>query len=339
MDTLSACSKVIYYRRGIRYIIAMQSVVFGPVPSRRLGFSLGVDLIPRKYCSFDCIYCQLGSSGKVDVERRSFLDPASVVEQVLRAARDASKVDHITLSGSGEPTLNRDIGWIIAKLKQEVPLPVAVITNGSLLHLPEVRKDLLRADVVLPSLDAADAATFNKINRPHKSLSLSELLEGLKAFRREYRGKVWLEVMLIRNINNSRQHIEMLRQIIDGIAFDRVQLNTVARPPAEKTAKAVRSAELLSTAQFLGNRCEVIAGGPEKKATAKVSRHWEESLLAILKRRSLSVEDIVALTGASAYRAREELEKLMKERKVEAVTLGGRRFYVAGEEEGSEGAK
>jgi len=312
----------------------MNSLVFGPVPSRRLGFSLGVDVIPRKYCTFDCIYCQLGSSGKTEVARQSFYEPSSVVTQVLQAARACRATDYVSFSGSGEPTLNRDIGWIIRKVKEAVSIPVAVITNGSLLHLPEVRKDLLKADVVLPSLDAATPAAYEKINRPHPSLDFSGLLEGLRAFRRDYRGKIWLEIMLIRTMNDDMQHTEMFKKIINTIAVDRVQLNTVARPPAEKTAGAVKAAEMLSIARFIGNGCEVIAGGFEKRAMAGDQRDWQESVCEMLKRRSLTLRDIVSSTGASANQARMGLDRLVKEKRVKAVTLGRQRFYTAVEEAG-----
>ena len=312
----------------------MKHLVFGPVPSRRLGFSLGVDLIPRKYCTFDCVYCQLGASGKTEAERRSFYDPSSVAAEVIQAARACRDIDYISLSGSGEPTLNRDIGWIIRKVKEAVSIPVAVITNGSLLYLPEVRKDLLQADVVLPSLDAASAAVYEKINRPHPSLEFSGLLEGFRAFRRDYRGEVWLEIMLISNMNNDMQHIEKLKHIIRKIAVDRVQLNTVARPPAEKTAEAVKAAELLSIARFIGDGCEVIAGGFKKQAMPGDDRDLKESVYQMLQRRSLTLKDIVGSTGASVSQARMGLDNLVKEKKVKAVTLGRRRFYMVVEEAG-----
>ena len=186
----------------------MKKLVFGPVPSRRLGFSLGVDLIPRKYCSFDCIYCQLGPTEKTEVERRSFYDPGLVVEQVVESVKGGSRIDCISLSGSGEPTLNSDIGWVIKRLKERVSLPVAVITNGSLLSRRDVREDLMGADIVLPSLDAANEAAYLKINRPHESLEFSGIVEGLETFCKEYKGRVRLEIMLINNINNDTQHIE-----------------------------------------------------------------------------------------------------------------------------------
>lgn len=313
----------------------MNGLVFGPVPSRRLGFSLGVDLIPRKYCTFDCIYCQLGSSGATEIERRSFYEPSSVAARVVEAARACRDIDYVSFSGSGEPTLNSDIGWIIRKVKEAISIPVAVITNGSLLHLPEVRQDLLSADVVLPSLDAASAPVYEKINRPHPSLDFSGLLEGLRAFRRDYKGKVWLEIMLIHNINDDMQHIGMFKQIIDTVAVDRVQLNTVVRPPAEKTATAVKAAEMSSLARFIGKGCEVIAGGFRKQAKAGDLRDWQESVYEMLKRRSLTLKDIVSSTGVSAFQARTGLDKLVKEKRVRAVTLGRRRFYEAIEEASS----
>ncbi len=291
-------------------------------------------MIPRKYCTFDCVYCQLGASGKTEVERRSFYEPSSAAAQIIEAARACRDIDYISLSGSGEPTLNGDIGWIIRKVKEAVPIPVAVITNGSLLYLPEVRKDLLHADVVLPSLDAASPEVYEKINRPHPSLEFSGLLEGLRAFRRDYAGEIWLEIMLISNMNNDWQHIEKIKHIIHEITVDRVQLNTVARPPAEKTVEAVKAAELSSIARFIGNGCEVIADGFKKQAMARDQRDLQESVYQMLQRRSLTLKDIVASTGASVSQARTGLDKLVKEKKVRAVTLGRRCFYMVVEETG-----
>ena len=174
----------------------MKEFVFGPVPSRRLGFSLGVDIIPRKYCSFDCIYCQVGKTTQKEVERRSFSDPGLIVKQVVERVEEGRRIDFISLSGSGEPTLCADIGEIIRELKRKTSIPLAVITNGSLLFREDVRRDIAAADVVLPSLDAAEDVVFERINRPHPALSFTRLVEGLKAFRRGYKGKIWLEIML-----------------------------------------------------------------------------------------------------------------------------------------------
>jgi wyosine [tRNA(Phe)-imidazoG37] synthetase (radical SAM superfamily) len=312
----------------------VKKLVFGPVPSRRLGFSLGVDLIPRKYCSFDCIYCQLGPTTQTQVERQSFCDPASVVEQVVERVKEGGRIDYISLSGSGEPTLNSDIGWVIRRLKDRVPLPVAVITNGSLLDQEDVRKDLMAADVVLPSLDAASEAVYKQINRPHESLGFDNIIGGLEAFCSEYSGRVWLEVLLIDNINNDIQHIEMFKKIVDKLPVEKVQLNTVVRPPAEKAARRVSNAGLLSISRFLGPRSEVVAGRVEKQATGSRPGDWENSVLSMLSRRSLSLDDIVRSTGVPVRAAREGMKRLVEEGRVEAVVLGKRRFYLVPERSG-----
>jgi wyosine [tRNA(Phe)-imidazoG37] synthetase (radical SAM superfamily) len=314
----------------------VKKLVFGPVPSRRLGFSLGVDLIPRKYCSFDCIYCQLGPTTQTQVERRSFCDPASVVEQVVERVKEGGRIDYVSLSGSGEPTLNSDIGWVIKRLKDRVSLPVAVITNGSLLDREDVRKDLMAADVVLPSLDAASEAVYKQINRPHESLEFDNIIGGLEAFCNEYKGRVWLEVLLIDNINNDSQHIEMFKKIIDKLPVEKVQLNTVVRPPAEKAARRVSNAELLSISRVLGPRSEVVAGSGrvEKQATGSRQGDWENSVLSMLGRRSLSLDDIVRSTGVPVRTAREGMKRLVEEGRVETVVLGRRRFYLVPEQAG-----
>ncbi len=310
----------------------MKKLVFGPVPSRRLGFSLGVDLIPRKYCSFDCIYCQLGVTTKTEVERRSFYEPALIVEQVVERVRQGGRIDCISLSGSGEPTLNSDIGWIIDRLKKRISLPVAVITNSSLLNRKDVRKDIMAADIVLPSLDAPSEAVYRQINRPHESLGFAGIVEGLKVFCKEYKGKVRLEIMLINNINNDTEDIEIFKKIIDKIEVEKVQLNTVVRPPAEKTARRVLGTELLSISRFFGPGCEVIAGEERKQDVHARGEGWDESVLAMLGRRSLSLDDIARSTGVSARSARAGMKKLTEEKKVRAVALDRRLFYLVDED-------
>lgn len=311
----------------------MKRFVFGPVPSRRLGFSLGVDLIPRKYCSFDCIYCQLGPTAQTHRERQSFYDPALVVEQVVERVREGGRIDCVSLSGSGEPTLNSDIGWVIRTLKDRISLPVAVITNGSLLSREDVRKDLMRADIVLPSLDAASETVYRQVNRPHESLGFASVVEGLDAFCREYRGRVWLEVMLIDNVNNDAQHIEMFKTILDGLPVEKIQLNTVARPPAERTARPVSRAGLLSVARFFGSRTEVIADRVRKQESGFHPQEWEHSVLAMLARRSLGLADIARSTGVSGQTAREGMKRLVEQKKARVVALGRRRFYLVAEQD------
>ena len=181
----------------------MSRFTFGPVPSRRLGFSLGVDIIPAKTCSYDCIYCQIGRTQETLDEPRAYFYPATVAAEVAQAVALAPRVDHITFSGSGEPTLNTLLGEMIRAVKSRTSVPIAVITNGSLLHRADVRAQLAGADVVLPSFDGATEAVFTEVNRPHKSITLARVIEGLKALRRDFHGQIWLEIMLLHNINDS----------------------------------------------------------------------------------------------------------------------------------------
>jgi wyosine [tRNA(Phe)-imidazoG37] synthetase (radical SAM superfamily) len=182
--------------------------IFGPVPSRRLGRSLGVDLVPFKTCSFDCIYCDLGRTTQKTTSRQPFASPEKIVEELeLTLSVLDKKPDFITLSGSGEPTLNNDIGAIIRRAKEITSIPVAVLTNSSLLSLQEVRNDLSEADLVVPSLDAVTPALFEYVNRPHPSLRIEDIVQGLIQFRKQYRGQIWLEILFCRGANDDREEV------------------------------------------------------------------------------------------------------------------------------------
>ncbi|MFC1493613.1 radical SAM protein [candidate division KSB1 bacterium] len=205
---------------------------FGPVPSRRLGQSLGISPIPAKTCTLSCIYCQLGSTDKLSIERKSFF-PKEVIWDDIKQYRNQSGIDFITFVGDGEPTLNKDIGWLIDKCRKFFDKPVAVITNGTLLYDMEVRAGLLNADVILPSLDAGSEDVFKKINRPHGHLDFDTIIGGLVDLRMEYTGQIWLEVMLIKDINDSDTALNDLKLTIDRIGPDRIYLLTPTRPPSE----------------------------------------------------------------------------------------------------------
>ena len=211
--------------------------VFGPVPSRRLGKSLGIDLVPLKTCTYDCIYCQLGRTTNRTICRKPYVSGKAVVRQLEGKLSSLSeKPDYITFSGSGEPTLNSELGWVIEQISGLTKIPIAVLTNGSLLHLESVRRALREVDLVIPSLDAGNAQLYRMINRPHPSLNFSQVLRGLEEFRKEFGGSIWLEVMLCGGINDERKEISRIRDLIGKIGPDRVQLNTVYRPPAEDFA-------------------------------------------------------------------------------------------------------
>ena len=312
----------------------MEHHVFGPVPSRRLGFSLGVDLIPHKHCTFDCIYCQIGRTTHKETERRSFADPDLVVRQVMEKVEEGRAIDFISLSGSGEPSLSADMGLIIKELKRRIAIPVVLITNGSLLFRDDVRREASLADLVLPSLDAASEDIFQEINRPHADLSLAHLLSGLKAFRKSYKGKIWLEVMLIKDINDDPQQLNLFKQIIPGLRADMVQLNTVTRPPAESTATPVEGRKLAAVARRIGPACEVIAAF-DREARTPGRGAWQASVIETLKRRPLSLEDIVRTTGVSRDTAKAGLRELAREGRIKVVRVGRKWFYTVPEGDGT----
>jgi len=307
----------------------MGAYVFGPVPSRRLGASLGIDIIPRKYCSFDCIYCQLGKTTHKIIERKSFFDPHEIVKEALKKIRIHQNIDFITFSGSGEPTLNADIGFIINELKQHTNLSIAVITNSSLLFKEDVQNELNNADVVLPSLDAVSQDIFYYINRPHSYLSIDMIIEGLKTFRKRFRYKIWLEIMLIKNINHEKGELQKLKDIIKIIGADKVQLNTITRPPSEEIYSSMEQSELEKICNFLGKKCEIIS--TYEKINPEEKKDWIENILDILKRRSMSLDDIVRITGGSQAKAKKILMGLEKEGKIQSFYFGDSLFYTSKE--------
>ncbi|MCK4352248.1 radical SAM protein [candidate division WOR-3 bacterium] len=304
----------------------MQKYIYGPVPSRRLGFSLGVDLVPYKTCSFDCIYCQLGVTTNQTIERKEYVKRDNILPQVKEAISLNQKIDYITLSGSGEPALNSAIGEIILGIKKLTKIPLAVLTNGSLLYDRTVRKELLPADLVIPSLDAADLETFNLVNRPHASLNFDEIILGLKDFRHEFKGKIWLEIMLIKGINASSQEIEHFKSIISEIGFDKVQLNTVIRPPTEKSISPLTPIELEKIKNAFGENCEII---PEfkKKLQKAYPIAMENRIIELVKRRPVTLSDISDSLGIHRNEVIKYLEILKKESKIKTYNYGGRRYY------------
>ena len=231
--------------------------IFGPVPSRRLGRSLGVDLVPFKTCSYDCIYCQLGRTTNKTTQRKEWVPIDIVIDQLKEKL--GSKPDYITLSGSGEPTLFSQLEDLISRIKNITDIPVAVLTNGSLLWLPEVRNALKFADLVVPSLDAGSKQIFQYVNRPNSDITFSKMLDGLVKFRDEYNGKYWLEVFLLAGVTTPEMEINRLKTCINSIHPDKVQVNTVTRPPAEDFAMRVPEKRLETITKELYNKAEVIA--------------------------------------------------------------------------------
>ncbi len=223
---------------------------YGPVPSRRLGRSLGVSLIPRKTCDYSCVYCQLGSTRQTRIHRESFYPREDILKEI-ESKLTAGAPDFITLVGDGEPTLSADLGWLVEKCKSLWPFKVAVITNGSLLFLPEVRDSLLMADVVMPSLDAGDSETFRKVNRPHPELEFEKIVAGLIEFRKGFKGDLRLEVMLVRGVNDSEASLRKIQGLARLIAPDKVDVAVPIRPPAEPWVTPLEPSAILRAQNIL----------------------------------------------------------------------------------------
>ena len=300
------------------------SLVYGPVPSRRLGRSLGVDLVPLKTCTYDCVYCQLGRTTTKTVHRRRFVEAREVLAQVLD--RLDSAPDVIALAGSGEPTLSLELGEVIDGLKAATEVPVAVITNGALLGAPDVQRDLAPADIVLPSLDVADEDMYQTVNRPHASLGFAGLVDGMADFRRAYAGQLWLEVMALDGVNATRRQMEKIAAHAARIEPDRIQLNTVVRPPADATARAVSPERLASLASLFTPAAELIAGvpalQPDQEATAA-------DVLTLIARRPCTVADVAAGLGIHQNAAIKALTALVQRGDAQRRDHAGGPFYVA----------
>lgn len=303
-----------------------QKYIFGPVPSRRLGRSLGVDLVPFKTCTYDCVYCQLGRTTNKTIQRKEWV-PIDIVINQLKA-KLSSKPDYITLSGSGEPTLFLRLEELISRIKDITDTPVAVLTNGSLLWLPEVRKALESADLVVPSLDAGSRHVFQYVNRPHQDITFSKILQGLVDFRKDYNGQYWLEVFLLAGVTTSEMEINRLKTCINAIQPDKVQVNTVTRPPAEAFAEPVLQKQLQTITEKLYEKAEVIAdySNVHKQQDFFARR---KDVLILLQRRPCSVEDIAAGLGIHRNEVVKYVEELSSEGKIEAKLQNQQLYYKA----------
>jgi wyosine [tRNA(Phe)-imidazoG37] synthetase (radical SAM superfamily) len=302
--------------------------VFGPVPSRRLGISLGLDVVPFKTCSLDCLYCECGRTTERTCRRRRFFPPQELIDELGAILPTLPRLDHMTFSGSGEPTLNSDLGEFIAAAKKTGAAPVAVLTNGTLLFRRQVRRDLLGADVVLPSLDTATVSGFRRINQPGAGLDIGRIIAGLESFRREYAGKIWLEVFVLKGVNDGDADIEALREALERIRPDKVQLNTLDRPPAYAGVESAGFALLEEIRRrWRGLPVEIIKRARRREEIAAFSANLENSLVNTIRRRPLTLDDLAALTAKGEDELRRYLDILEREKKIQPVIENGKIFY------------
>lgn len=282
------------------------SYVFGPVPSRRLGLSLGIDLIPAKTCTYDCLYCQVGRTTCKTLETKPFVPVREVLEE-LEHRLEKTRPDTITLAGSGEPTLHSQIDKVIALIKGMTDIKVALLTNGSLLGKEEIRNRILDVDIILPTISTGFEETFRAIHRPHTDLNLSMVIEGLRNLRQTYKGRIFMEVVLLSGFNDSDKEIEGIQGAIDEISPDKIQLNTVVRPPADSRAVSLDTQGLESIKDILGEKTEIIADVPSKQQTGEYD-FLDGAVLEMIKRRPVRSVDIANILNMTL----DEVEGLIK---------------------------
>lgn len=292
--------------------------LFGPVPSRRLGMSLGVDLVPKKVCSLNCVYCEVGPTTKLTTERLEYIPYRKIVKELSDYFATSPPPDYITFSGYGEPTLNSAIGKIIQLIKKSKPeIPVAVLTNGTLLSQPEVRNELHLANLVLPSLDAATQEVFEKINVPAKGLFIDEYIQGLVDFSKEFSGKIWLEIFILPDYNDHETELTELKKVILKINPDRVQLNTLDRPGRAENLQPASIEKLNQIIDFWHlENAEIIAKTPERKNLSAYRKNLESSILGTIARRPCTADDLAQILGTHVNEINKYLETLEKGNKI-----------------------
>jgi len=309
--------------------------LYGPVPSRRLRRSLGIDLVPHKICTYDCIYCQIGKTTNKTLLRKKYVPEGEVLREVEEfLLKGDSTIDYFSLSGSGEPTLHSRISSVIKGIREMSSIPFAVITNGSLLYKEEVREDLLRADIVLPSLDAVSPEIFMKINRPHHSISVKKMIEGIVEFRKVYKGEIWLEILFCKGVNDGHSELMRMKRAIDQIQPDRIHLNTVVRPPSEKWAIPLDRREMEEIQAFFGEKASVISEFDRHLLPAPESDLADE-ILSILRRRPLSLSDLSKGMGISQSELERYINPLIKAGKIQSRSFGDSIYYEISKEFGT----
>ena len=314
--------------------------LYGLVPSRRLGLSCGIDIVPLKVCTMDCIYCQLGKTARTTTERKVYLPIEPVLVELKEALSKGLEADYITLAGSGEPTLNSKLGELIDGIKKLTNIPVAILTNGTLLYRKDVRTDCSKADVVMPSLDAGDEKTFQSINRPDGIISIEKLISGLCTFRKEFTGQMWLEIFFVEGINTDAEQIANIKKAIELINPDKVHLNTAVRPTADPGITRLSADKLQKIASQFGPKCEVVADftstrncqlnssiSEDTSESESLANSKAESLLSMLKRRPCSLHDICAGLGISQNEARKHISDFQHRGVIQSEEIGGIVFF------------
>ncbi len=293
--------------------------IFGPVPSRRLGMSLGIDLVPKKICTFDCIYCECGKTTDKTINRKEFFPLNDILNEIKHYLNNNDFPDFITFSGNGEPLLYSGIDNIITFIKNNYPnLKIALLTNSYFLTNKDIREAVKECDVVLPSLDSANQKTFEIIDRPYSTIKVENIINGLIEFRKEYKGEIWLEIFILPKINDNENEIMLLKQAINQIKPNRVQLNTLDRPGAEQNIEKVSKEMLEHIAMQLNYKnTEIISKYKSRKEIKSYKEDIENTILQTISRRPCTMEDLEEILGIKSMEINKYIDILIKEKKIE----------------------
>ncbi|MBN2073851.1 MAG: radical SAM protein [Actinobacteria bacterium] len=312
------------------------SIFYGPVLSRRFGYSLGIDIIPYKICSYDCIYCQLGKTTKMTVDRKSYIaiDHDDFKNSLNSTIDKSQRIDYVTFSGSGEPTLNKDIGDLISDAKEITDIPVVVLTNGSLLDRQDVIDDIKKADLIKVSLDAPDQASLEKINYPHPDINFSSIIRGLNLLLDSFNGSIWLEIMLVKGINDSIESAHNFEAILNELedrkssaVIEKIHLNTPVRPPGKQDIQPPDYDRLLEIKNIIGEKAEMIKGIDIDINNDKQAGSIADSIIDLVKRRPVTSKDISKSLRVNINEVLKYIKVLIEQGKIKSRLHNGERFY------------
>lgn len=310
-------------------------IFYGPVLSRRFGYSLGVDIIPYKVCSYDCVYCQLGGTTKKTTSRKQYLkiDLEEFKNDLNIKLKGKQRIDYITFSGSGEPTLNKDLDILIHEVKDMTDIPVVVLTNGSLLYKEEVIYSIREADLIKVSIDAPDQISLEKINCPHPDIKFALLSEGLNLLLNTFRGKVWIEIMLIKGLNDSldtayefKAYLKNLAKVSSGSIIEKIHLNTPVRPAESHNIMPPDRDRLIEIKKILGDKAELIKERQED-FKSKIDTKLKEAIIGLARRRPVNIRDISGSLQVNMNQVIKCLKELLETNKIKYKMYKNKKYY------------
>ena len=297
--------------------------IFGPVPSRRLGFSLGIGVIPRKYCTFDCIYCEVGRTTNKTDKRELFFNPDEIIRECEFFLKNHKRnLDVITFSGMGEPTLYKGLGYVAGAIKKITDKPLALLTNSSLLWRDDVIDDIKDLDIILPSLDTCVDSTFQRINRPISTISLEMIKKGLLTLKKHFKGRIFLEILFVKGINDTPHELRLLKNFIDTLLPDKIHINTVYRPPPEEGVFPITKSKIIEIKDFFGEKAE-----PCDSFKRVLDLGVKDTIIKALGVRPMTLEDLSSLTGLKPWELVEMLDEMVKGGKLRKEFHGNKEFY------------